>query len=195
METILRILLLGFLCSLLLACGSDKTALNLYSSDISDAGLKNEYSLTDHHGVKRTAADFAGKVVVLTFGYTFCPDVCPTTLSDLSHAVKALGPLAEKVQIIFVTVDPERDTQLVLSQYVPAFSPSFLGLYGTPEQTVEVAKNFKAFYAKQQRPDGGAYSVDHSAGSYVIDPTGKIRLFIKYGEKPDHITQDLKQLL
>ena len=136
--------------------------------------------LTDHNGKPRTLADFQGKVVVLFFGFTHCPDVCPTTLGELAMVMKELGKDADRVQVLFVTVDPERDTPEVLPQYVPAFDPSFLGLYGDAEATARTAKEFKIFYQKQPLP-GGGYSIDHSAGTYIYDQQGRLRLFAPYG--------------
>jgi protein SCO1/2 len=166
-----------------------------YFSDISGQGLKNVYQLEDQQGVVRTAEDFKGKVVVLSFGYTFCPDVCPTTLADLASAMKLLGEKAADVQVLFVTVDPGRDTPSVLAQYVPAFSPAFIGLSGSENQVADVARNFKVYRALQGDAGGATYTVDHTAGSYVVDKAGQVRFFIKYGEKPDHIAQDLALLI
>lgn len=167
----------------------------LYGTDITGASFANTLSLTDHTGKQRTLEDFKGKVVVLFFGYTHCPDVCPTTMSDLAQAMKMLGPKSDEVQVLFVTVDPERDTQQVLADYVPSFDSRFIGLYGTPEQMAETAKNFKIFYSKQASAGKSDYTIDHSAGVYVFDKQGHVRIYIKYGEKPQEIASDLKTLL
>jgi protein SCO1/2 len=152
------------------------------SSDITGAEWGRELALTDHTGKPRTLADFRGKVVVVFFGYTHCPDVCPTTLSEMRAVIDQLGEDGKRVQVLFVTVDPERDTQALLAQYVPAFHPSFLGLYGDKEQTAKAAKEFKVFYQKSAGSTPDNYSVDHTAGSYVFDPNGRIRLFVGHGQ-------------
>ncbi|QRX83767.1 SCO family protein [Glaciimonas sp. PAMC28666] len=165
------------------------------NTDVTGLGYARDFALTDHTGKPRTLADFKGKVVVVFFGYTQCPDVCPTTMAEMSSAMKELGPLADKVQVLFVTVDPERDTQALLAQYVPAFDPRFLGLYGDQAATEKVAKEFRVFYQKVPGKTPGSYSFDHTAGSYVFDPQGHIRLFVRNGQGPDPIAHDLKILL
>ena len=129
------------------------------------------------------------------FGYTQCPDVCPTTMADMAQVMQAMGPQAEQVQVLFVTVDPERDTQALLAQYVPAFDKRFVGLYGDAAATARVAKEFKVYYAKVEGETDNSYTVDHTAGTYVFDREGKIRLFVRHGEKPAAIAHDLKLLL
>ena len=156
------------------ACGP--AAPKFQGSDVTGIGYGRDFRLTDHTGKPRTLADFRGKVVVLFFGYTQCPDVCPTTLSELAATMQKLGPDAARVQVLFVTVDPERDTPDLLSRYVPAFNASFLGLYGDAAATAETAKEFKILYQKQPGSTPGAYSVDHSAGTYVFDPQGRLRV-------------------
>ena len=141
------------------------------------------------------SSDFKGKVVVMFFGYTQCPDVCPTTMVEMSNVMKELGPDADRVQVLFVTVDPERDTQEVLAQYVPAFDKRFLGLRGDLQQTEKVAKEFKVFYQKVPGKQPGSYTMDHTAGSYVFDPQGHIRLFVKHGQGPQTLAHDIKLLL
>ena len=164
------------------------------STDISGTSYGRTLRLTDHHGQERTLADFKGKVVTIFFGYTQCPDVCPTALSGMSTVMQALGPDADRVQVIFVTVDPERDTPELLAQYVPAFDARFLGLYGTPEKIAEVAKEFRVFYRKSGDL-AGHYTIDHSAGTYVFDPEGRLRLYMKHAEDPALMTADIKALL
>jgi len=182
------------LAVLLTACNLNKEP-ELYGTDVTGASFANTLSLTDHTGKPRTLEDFKGKVVVLFFGYTHCPDVCPTTMADLAQAMKLLGPKSDEVQVLFVTVDPERDTQQVLAEYVPSFDPRFIGLHGTPEQMAETAKNFKIFYTKAEDEGKSGYTMDHSAGVYVFDKQGNVRIYVKYGQKPAEIAHDLKTLL
>jgi protein SCO1/2 len=165
------------------------------STDISGADYARDFTLTDHTGKPRTMADFRGRAVVMFFGYTQCPDVCPTTMTGMTEAMKLLGEESKKVQVLFVTVDPERDTPQLLAQYVPAFHPSFIGLYGDPQTIAKTAQAFRVFYQKQPGSTPGTYTVDHTAGSYVFDPQGRLRLYVKHGEKPELIAGDLKQLL
>ena len=163
--------------------------------DITGAQYARDFALTDHTGKARTLADFKGKVVFLFFGYTQCPDVCPTTMAEMASVLKELGPQADKVQVLFITVDPERDTQELLAQYVPAFNPNFIGLRGDAAATAKVAKEFKVFYAKSPGSTPESYSMDHTAGSYVFDTEGKIRLFVRHGKGATPIAQDIKLLL
>jgi protein SCO1/2 len=142
----------------------------------------------------RSLADFRGKVVAVFFGFTHCPDACPTTLVEMAQVMRELGPDARRVQVLFVTVDPERDTPAVLKQYVPSFHPEFLGLCGDAEATARVAKEFKVFYQKQPLKDGG-YSVDHSAGTYFLDAQGRLRLFAPYGRGAAAMLHDVRLLL
>ncbi len=143
----------------------------------------------------RTLADYRGKVVVLFFGYTQCPDVCPTTLTELAEVMKRLGPDAKNVQVLFATIDPERDTADLLAHYVPAFDPSFVGLYGDANATARTAKEFKVVYQKQPGPTPSTYSMDHSAGTFVFDPKGRLRLYVGYGQGADVFTHDIRELL
>ncbi|NHZ62116.1 redoxin domain-containing protein [Massilia sp. CCM 8694] len=165
------------------------------NTDLTGLDYARDFALTDHNGKPRTLADFKGKVVVMFFGFTQCPDVCPTTMAEMAAVMKELGPDADKVQVLFVTIDPARDTQALLAQYVPAFDPRFLGLYGDAEATAKVAKEFKVFYAKVNGKTEGSYSMDHTAASYVFDRNGKIRLFVRHGKGPAPIVHDIKQLL
>lgn len=184
--------------SLLSACGQ-KTAeapkLAFQSTDLTGASFAKDFQLTDHTGKPRTMADFKGKVVVMFFGYTQCPDVCPTTMAEMSEVMKQLGPQAEQVQVLFVTVDPERDTQQLLAEYVPAFDKSFLGLWGTPEQTAAVGKEFKVVYNKVPGSTKESYSIDHTAASYVFDKQGKLRLLLRPGQGTAPAVHDIKLLL
>jgi len=165
------------------------------STDITGADFARDFRLTDHNGQIRTLADFRGKVVAIFFGYTHCPDVCPTTLSDFSAALQQLGPLAERVQVIFVTVDPQRDTPDLLKQFVPAFNPGFLGMYTDAPTLQLLAKEYKVVYQKASIKSADDYLIDHSASTYVYDPQGRLRLLMPYGSSPDTIAHDLKALL
>jgi protein SCO1/2 len=193
MKKLLTLLLLS-LSMLLAACGQ-KPPMEFKNTDLTGLDYAKGFTLTDHNGKARTLADFKGKAVVVFFGYTQCPDVCPTTMAEMAAVMQQLGPQADQVQVLFVTVDPERDTQALLAEYVPAFDKRFLGLYGTPAQTLEVAKEFKVFFAKVPGKTAGSYTVDHTAGSYVFDKQGKLRLFVRHGLGPGPIVHDLKQLL
>ncbi len=165
------------------------------ASDVTGATFGRDFSLLDTSGKPRTLADYRGKAVVIFFGYTQCPDVCPTTLAELAEVMKKLGPEADRVQVLFVTVDPERDTPELLSKYVPAFDPRFAGLYGDAAATERVAKEFKIIYQKQPGATPGSYTVDHSAGTYIFDPQGRLRLYVSYGQGPDVFAHDLRELL
>lgn len=165
------------------------------NTDVTGLDYAKDFALTDHHGKMRTLADFKGKAVVVFFGYTYCPDVCPTTMAEMANVMQQLGPDANKVQVLFVTVDPERDTPELLAKYVPAFDPRFLGLVGDKESTDKIAKEFKAFYQKVPGKEPGSYTMDHISGSYVFDPQGRIRLFVRHGQGPEPIVHDLKLLL
>jgi len=165
------------------------------ATDITGAAFARDFRLTDHNGQMRTLADFKGKVVAIFFGYTHCPDVCPTTLSDFSAALKQLGPLAERVQVIFVTVDPQRDTPDLLKQFVPAFNPGFLGMVTDAPTLQLLAKEYKVVYQKTSIKSADDYLIDHSAGTYIYDPQGRLRLLMPYGSSPETIAHDLKILL
>lgn len=183
-------------CALFLTlCGCEnKPAFNaLDVSGIQGYGV--DFRLTDHNGKSRTLADFRGKVVVMFFGYTHCPDVCPTTLSEMGRVMQILGRDAERLQVLFVTLDPARDTPELLSKYVPSFNPTFLGLYGDGAATEKVAKDFKIFYRIAVGKTAESYTVDHTAASLVFDPQGRLRLFINYGLGADQIAPDIKKLL
>lgn len=177
------------------ACGEKAAPLAFANTDITGLAYGRDFALHDHTGKLRTLADFKGKAVVLFFGYTQCPDVCPTTMLEMANVMKALGPDADRVQVLFVTLDPERDTAALLAQYVPAFDPRFLGLRGDLAETDKTAKEFKVFYQKVPGKTPGSYSLDHTAGSYVFDPQGRIRLFIQHGQSVEAIVHDLKILL
>lgn len=190
----LRILALAAALLLAAGCDSGPVRPTFELTDITGAEFGRTLQLTDHNGTPRTLADFKGKVVAVFFGYAYCPDVCPTTLGEFALVMKELGKDAERVQVLFVTVDPERDTPAVLSKYVPAFYPSFLGLYGDAEATQRTTKEFKAFYQKQPTP-GGGYTVDHSAGTYLYDAAGRLRLYAAYGSGAPKLLHDIRLLL
>jgi protein SCO1/2 len=183
------------LLGLLLVTACQDASRGFKNTDITGASYGKELALLDHHGTHRTLADYKGKAVVVFFGYTHCPDVCPTTLAEMKAALARLGEDAKRVQVLFVTVDPERDTRDVLAQYVPAFDPSFVGLYGDADTTAKVAKDFKVFYQKVAGSRAETYTVDHTAGSYIFDPQGRLRLYVRYGASPDDLAADLRQLL
>ena len=163
--------------------------------DITGADYARDFALTDHNGKPRALSDFKGKAVVVFFGYTQCPDICPTTMIELANAMKALGKDAERVQVLFVTLDPERDTQQLLAEYVPNFDPRFLGLSGDADATAKLAKEFKVFYQKAPGKTPTSYTIDHSASSYAFDPQGRIRLALRPGQSADSIAHDLRLLL
>jgi len=194
MRAIFATLLIALGIAALSACGGGGEAPKFKLTDVSGAGFGKELNLTDHHGKPRTLADFRGKVVTVFFGFTHCPDACPTTMVEMAQVAKELGADADKLQVLFVTVDPERDTQKVLAQYVPSFHPAFLGLYGDAEATARAAKEFKVYFNKQQ-PKNGAYSVDHSAGTFILDRQGRLRLFAQYGQGAEAILHDVRLLI
>ena len=178
---------------LLAACSPD--AQKFKSIDITGADYANGFALADHNGAQRTLADFKGKVVVVFFGFTQCPDVCPTALADLAEVKRLLGPQGDKLQGLFVSVDPERDTPEVLKAYMTNFDPGFLALRPTAEQLPEVAKAFKIFYKKVEGPTPTSYTMEHSAGSYVFDPQGRVRLYTRQAVGAQGLAEDLALLL
>lgn len=163
--------------------------------DITGADYGRDFSLPDADGRTRSLADFKGKAVVVFFGYTQCPDVCPTTMVELAQIKKLLGADGERLQPVFITVDPERDTPEILKAYMGSFDPGFIALRGSLEQTTTLAKSYKAFFQKVPGKEPGSYSMDHTAGSYVYDPQGRLRLFVRYGQPVEAWAADLKQLL
>ena len=169
--------------------------LNFKATDITGATFARDFALTDHSGSKRTLADYKGKVVLMFFGYTQCPDVCPTAMQRFQETVKLLGPQASRVQVLFVSLDPERDTKEILAQYVPWFEKSFVGLYGTIEETAAVAKEYRVFYAKKKSEGALGYSLDHWAGAYAYDPAGRLRLYIPPDLSAADVAADVRSLL
>jgi protein SCO1/2 len=185
-------------CVALLVAGCDKLGTGktpFKGIDVTGAPMGRALALTDHNGKPRTLADFAGKVVLVNFGFTNCPDVCPTTLADIASALKKLGPDASQVQVLFVTVDPKRDTPELLRQYVPAFDASFLGLYGDAPATQRATSDFKVYAQEREGKTPGSYSVDHSAQTFAFDRKGRVRLIFGYGMAPDAMASDLRLLL
>ena len=191
---LVRILMASLLAFTLVACSPKQSFKNV---DITGSkAFGTDFSLLDPDGKVRTLADFKGKAVVVFFGYTQCPDVCPTTLTEMQQVMTLLGPQADKVQVLFVTVDPERDSASILKQYVPAFDSRFLGLRPADEAGLEkVAKDFKIYYKKVPGMTPGSYTMDHTAGSYAFDPQGQLRLYIKHAQGAETLAQDLKELL
>ena len=187
--------LASVLLALVLVGGCSRDGPKFEASDITGASFGRDFALTDHTGKPRTLADYRGKAVAIFFGYTQCPDVCPTTLATLAEALRRLGPDAAKVQVLLVTVDPERDTPNLLSHYVTAFDPSFLGLSGDAEATARTAKEFKVLYQKQPGRTPDTYTMDHSAGTFVFDPQGRLRLYAGHGQSADVFAHDLRELL
>jgi protein SCO1/2 len=192
--TFLRTFFISLLLLVLAACSPKQEFKNI---DITGGtAFGKDFSLLDTDGKVRTLADFKGKVVVMFFGYTQCPDVCPTTLTEMQQAMALLGKQSDKVQVIFVTVDPERDTAVILKQYVPAFDKSFIGLRPADDAALEkVTKDFKIYYRKVPGSSPGSYTMDHTAGSYAFDPEGRLRLYIKHAQGPETLAHDLKELL
>lgn len=175
--------------------GCSEPAASFTGIDITGADYATGFSLTDHNGQPRTLADFKGKVVVLFFGFTQCPDVCPTTMSELAEAKRLLGADADRLQGLFVSIDPERDTPEIMKQYMASFDPSFLALYAAPDALPALAKSYKMYYKKVAGPTPTSYTMDHSAGSYVYDTQGRIRLYHRYGSGGPALAADLKKLL
>jgi protein SCO1/2 len=163
--------------------------------DLTGAEYAHGFQLADPDGKVRSLADFKGKAVVVFFGYTHCPDACPTTMADLAAAKKLMGPDGARVAVVFVTVDPSRDSPALMKAYAANFGPDFTGLRGDEAQTKAVAKEFKVFYAQVPGKTPGDYTIDHTAGSYVFDPAGRVRLFVRTGSTPESIADDLKALL
>lgn len=182
------VLLLG-----LMACAPDQPQYK--SIDVTGANYAQGFTLTDHNGQTRSLSDFKGKVVVVFFGYTQCPDVCPTSLTELSEVKRLLGANADKLQGVFVTVDPERDTADLLKAYMANFDPSFVAFVPTQDELAKVAKDYKIYYKKVDGKTPSSYTMDHSAGSYVYDTQGRLRLYSRYGSGPQALAQDIQVLL
>ena len=183
--------LITFVALAVVGCAPDK----FRATDITGANFAREFQLTGHDGKPRTLADFRGKVVVLFFGFTHCPDICPATLAQFAQAAKQLGADGDRVQFLFVTVDPERDTAEVLAQYVPAFDSRFVGLTGDAQAIARTAKEFKVIFQKQAGKTADSYTVDHSAGTYVFDREGRVRLFVRHDQPVEDVVHDIRLLL
>lgn len=179
---------------LLAACSPAKP--QFHGVDITGADYANQFRLTDFNGQARTLEDFKGKVVVMFFGYTQCPDVCPTTMTEMAQVKQKLGADGDKLQVLFVSVDPERDTPEVLKAYMASFDPTFLALYAdSTEQLNALAMHYKVYFKKVDGKSPTSYTVDHSAQSYLYDPQGRLRLFSRYGTPVDQVVSDVKLLL
>lgn len=189
----MRNIFILLLLALLAGCEKPVMPSPFHASDIGAMFIGADFRLSDHNGKTRTLADFRGKVVAMFFGYTHCPDVCPTTLSDLARAMRLLGNDADRVQVLFITVDPERDTQEMLAQYTPAFHPSFLGLNGDAQATARAAKAFYVAYDK--RPTASGYNMDHSVGTFLVDPEGRVRLRAPHAQRAEWFADDIRLLL
>lgn len=178
-----------------LSAGCTPSAPAFNGVDITGASYARDFALTDAAGKRRTLAEFRGKLVVVFFGFAQCPDICPTTLADLAQVKKRLGSDGDRMQVVFVTVDPERDSPQVLGSYVPAFDPSFIGLTGSSDEIAAAAREFKVFYQKVAGKTETSYTIDHTAGAYVFDREGRVRLFIRHGTAAEAIAADLQRLL
>jgi protein SCO1 len=185
-------LLAGSAAALAAGCAENKPQFK--AVDITGADYAKDFPLPDVDGRMRSIQDFKGKAVVVFFGFTQCPDVCPTTLAEIAQAKKLLGPDGDKVVGVLVTIDPERDKPELLKAYVANFGTDFVALRGSAEQTAAVAKDFKVFYKKAELKSGG-YTMEHSAASYIYDPQGRLRLYSRYGSGPQALADDLKLLL
>lgn len=185
-----------FVC-ILLGSGCDRAAVHFKNIDITgNTNFVGDFSLLDSHGQTKHLRDFRGKVVLLFFGYTQCPDVCPTTLAEMREVVSLLGKDADKLQVIFVTLDPERDTAGLLAQYVPSFHPSFIGLRPADMAALKkITNDFKIYYAKVGEKEANHYLIDHTAGSYVFDTKGALRLFVRHGQGANILADDLRTLI
>lgn len=182
------------LAALLAGCDGKPGKPQFQLTDITGAQFARDFQLTDHNGKPRTLADFKGSVVVVFFGFTRCPDACPTTMGELALVKKELGADGKRLVALFITVDPERDTPELLAKYVPGFDPDFLGLYGDADALARTAKEYKILYQKSPLP-GGNYSMDHNTGSYIYDPTGRLRLYVQHGRGAPSLLHDIRLLL
>lgn len=196
-RTALKFIASGTLLAALLAitAGCSEQKPSFAAVDVTGADYARDFELTDHNGQPRSLKDFAGKVVVVFFGYTQCPDVCPTSMTELAEVKRLLGKDGDKLQGLFVTVDPARDTPEVLKSYMANFDPTFLALYTTPDKLAVLAKDYKVYYKKAEGKTPTSYTMDHSAGSYVYDTSGKLRLYTRYGSGAQALATDIKLLL
>lgn len=193
LKSIARCAWLACMAAMIAACSDQKP--QFIGVDVTGADYAKDFQLTDHNGQPRSLKDFAGKVVVLFFGYTQCPDVCPTTMTELVAVRKLLGADGDKVQGLFVTLDPERDTPEILKAYMTNFDPTFLALHTTPDKLVALAKDYKVYYKKVDGKTPTSYTMDHSAGSYIYDTQGRLRLYTRYGSGAGAMASDIRLLL
>lgn len=194
-RTLLKLTLMFAVVALGSGCKQPESQQSFQSTDVTGANFARDFHLVDHQGRQRSLSDFKGKVVVLFFGYIHCPDICPTTLAELASVMERIGPDSDKVQVLFATLDPERDTPAILAKFVPSFHPQFIGLYGTPEVIAKTAEEYKLVYKKQPGKHPDNYTLDHSAGTYIYDPAGRLRLYASYGQGVDTLVEDIKILL
>lgn len=194
-RTLLAVTTAAAFSSLLAGCQPADTPAQFSGSDISDTNVGNELSMVDTQGTTRTLADFKGKVTVFFFGFTQCPDVCPTAMAELSQVVTLLGDQADQVQVAMISVDPERDTPEILGQYVHTFNPGFIGLTGSLDQLEATARSFKAYYAKVKGAKPGEYSMDHASSFYIFDKNAKARVLVSGKAPAADIAADIRQLL
>ncbi|HBH40262.1 MAG TPA: SCO family protein [Curvibacter sp.] len=195
---LLRSALLAVLAggALLLGACSEGSKASFNAIDVTGADYAKDFALTDHNGQARTLKDFQGKIVVMFFGYTQCPDVCPTSMTELAAVKKLLDKDGDKVQGLFVTIDPERDTPEIMKAYMANFDPSFLALYAaSPDQLAAVAKDYKVYYKKVAGKTPTSYTMDHSAGMYIYDTQGRLRLYSRYGSGAGALADDIRLLL
>jgi protein SCO1 len=185
----------GLAAMALALSGCNEAPVAFKGIDITGADYAQGFSLTDHNGQARTLADFKGQAVVVFFGFTQCPDVCPTSLTELAQAKQLLGEQGSRLQGLFISIDPERDTPAIMKEYMASFDPSFLALYAKPDELPALAKSFKVYYKKVDGPTPTSYTMDHSAGSYVFDPQGRIRIYHRYGSGAPALASDVKALL
>lgn len=195
-----RSLVVGALCTLpaaLIACTPEDTnkPLPFKGSDITGSGLGKDLDMVDGDGNERVLADFKGKVLMIYFGYTQCPDVCPTSLAQMALAIEALGDKADDVQVILISVDPDRDTPAIMKAYAHLFNPDFIGLTGSSEQLRKTARSFKAFYAKEPGPTPEQYTMNHSSTFYLMDRKGEARALVRADSPPEDMVHDIELLL
>ena len=188
-----KAIFLCFFALLSTACSPDKPQFK--SIDLTGADYAKDFPLPDQNGQARSIKDFAGKVVVVFFGFTQCPDVCPTSMTELAGIKKSLGAEGEKLQAVFISIDPERDTPEILKAYMGNFDPTFLALRPNPEQLAAIAKDFKIYYKKVEGKSATSYSMDHSAGNYIYDTQGRLRLYNRYGSGAEGLLSDIRLLL
>lgn len=189
--SVLIALLIG--CLMLYGCSRSDALTDIHGRDLSGAKFGRDFSLNGTDGTRHTLSDFRGKVVLIFFGFTQCPDICPTALLRAANVKAMLGKDGDRLQVLFITVDPERDTAALLGDYVSAFDPGFLGLYGTPQETEKTANEFKVYYKKV--PTGSSYTMDHSALTYLYDTAGRLRIALSHTQSDEAYVQDIRKIL